>query len=92
MAGMRGSDQKQDAMFSYVSPEQGVPAELPLRPLRAMMDEILKRMSLRLAKLCVDTGRPSIPSEGLLRVLLLQICHTVHSERLLNEEVATVFF
>ena len=33
---MRGSDQKQHAMFSYVSPEKRVPAEHPLRSLRAM--------------------------------------------------------
>ena len=84
---MRGSDQKQDAMFSYVSPEQRVPAEHPLRPLRAMMDDILKQMSPRFAKLYADTGRPSIPPERLLRALLLQILYTVRSERLLMEQL-----
>jgi transposase len=84
---MRGSDQKQDAMFSYVSPEQRVPTEHPLRPLRAMMDDILKEMSPRFAKLFVDTGRPSIPPERLLRALLLQILYTVRSERLLMEQL-----
>jgi transposase len=84
---MRGSDQKQDAMFSYVSPEQRVPAEHPLRPLRAMMDDILKEMSPRFAKLYADTGRPSIPPERLLRALLLQILYTVRSERLLMEQL-----
>jgi hypothetical protein len=48
---MRGTDQKQDAMFSYVSPEQRLPAEHPLRPLRLLMDDILKEMSPRFAKL-----------------------------------------
>jgi hypothetical protein len=80
---MRGNDQKQDAMFSYVSPEQRVPTEHPLRALRAMMDDILKEMSPRFAKLYADTGRPSIPPERLLRALLLQILYTVRSERLL---------
>ena len=84
---MRGNDQKQDAMFSYVSPEQRVPAEHPLRPLRAMMDDILKEMSPRFAKLYADTGRPSIPPERLLRALLLQILYTVRSERLLMEQL-----
>ena len=84
---MRGSDQKQDAMFSYVSPEQRVPTEHPLRPLRAMMDDILKEMSPRFAKLYADTGRPSIPPERLLRALLLQILYTVRSERLLMEQL-----
>ena len=85
---MRGSDPKQDAMFSYVSPEHRVPAEHPLRPLRAMMDEILKEMSPRLAKLYADTGRPWIyPPERLLRALLLQVLYTVRSERLLMEQL-----
>jgi transposase len=77
---MRGNDQKQDAMFSYLSPEQRIPAEHPLRPLRAMMDDILKEMSPRFAKLYADTGRPSIPPERLLRALLLQILYTVRSD------------
>ncbi len=77
---MRGNDPKQDGMFSYVSPEQRVPAEHPLRPLRRMVDDILKEMSPRFAKLYADTGRPSIPPERLLRALLLQILYTVRSE------------
>ena len=84
---MRGSDPKQDGMFSYVSPEQRVPAEHPLRPLRTMVDNILKEMSPRFAKLYANTGRPSIPPERLLRALLLQILYTVRSERLLMEQL-----
>jgi transposase len=84
---MRGNDPKQDAMFSYVSPEQRVPVEHPLRPLRTMVDDILKEMSPRFAKLYADTGRPSIPPERLLRALLLQILYTVRSERLLMEQL-----
>ena len=83
---MRGNDPKQNGMFSYVSPEQRVPAEHPLRPLRTMVDDILKQMSPRFAKLYADTGRPSIPPERLLRALLLQILYTVRSERLLMEQ------
>ena len=74
-------------MFSYVSPEKRVPADHPLRPLRAMMDEILKEMSPRFAKLYARTGRPSIAPERLLRALLLQILYTVRSERLLVEQL-----
>lgn len=84
---MRGSDPKQDGMFSYVSPEQRVPAEHPLRPLRTMVDDILKEMSPRFANLYAQTGRPSIPPERLLRALLLQILYTVRSERLLMEQL-----
>ena len=84
---MRGNDPKQDGMFSYVSPEQRVPTEHPLRPLRTMVDDILKEMSPRFAKLYAETGRPSIPPERLLRALLLQILYTVRSERLLIEQL-----
>src|SRR6202158_1546620 len=85
---MRGIDPKQNGMFSYVSPEQRIPAEHPLRPLRAMMDDILKEMSPRFAKLYADTGRPSIPPERVLRALLLQVLYTVRSERLLMEQLS----
>jgi transposase len=84
---MRGTDQKQDAMFSYLSPENRIPTEHPLRPLRTMVDDILKQMSPRFARLYADTGRPSIPPERLLRALLLQILYTVRSERLLMEQL-----
>src|ERR1700683_4655554 len=84
---MRGNYPKQDGIFSYVSPEQRIPAEHPLRPLRTMVDDILKEMSPQFAKLYADTGRPSSPPERLLRALLLQILYTVRSERLLMEQL-----
>src|SRR2546428_839876 len=57
---MRGEDNKQEAMFSYVSPERRVPTDHPLRPIRAMVDGILKEMSPQFAKRYADVGRPSI--------------------------------
>lgn len=84
---MRGEDSKQEAIFSYVSPEQRVPADHPLRPIRAMVDGILKEMSPQFAKRYSDVGRPSIAPERLLRVLLLQIFYSVRSERLLMEQL-----
>ena len=84
---MRGPDQKQDAVFSYVSPEQRVPADHPLRQIRALVDGILKDMSPQFGKLYSDVGRPSIAPERLLRALLLQIFYSVRSERLLIEQL-----
>jgi transposase len=84
---MRGEDSKQEAMFSYVSPEQRVPADHPLRPVRAMVDGILKEMSPQFARRYSDVGRPSIAPERLLRLLLLQIFYSVRSERLLMEQL-----
>ena len=84
---MRGEDPKQEAIFSYVSPEQRVPPDHPLRPVREMVDTILKEMSPRFARLYSERGRPSIAPERLLRALLLQIFYSVRSERLLMEQL-----
>ena len=84
---MRGEDEKQQDMFSYISPEQRVPADHPLRAVREMVDQILKEMSPRFARLYSDVGRPSIAPERLLRTLLLQIFYTIRSERLLVEQL-----
>jgi len=84
---MRGGDQQQGAMFSYVSPEQRVPADHPLRPIRTMTDEVLRGLSRRLARLYAKTGRPSVAPEKLLRALLLQVLYSVRSERLLMEQL-----
>ena len=84
---MRGDDEQTSHMFSYVSPEQRVPADHPLRAIRALTDEALRSLSRRFAGLYSQTGRPSIPPAQLLRALLLQVLYTVRSERLLMEEL-----
>lgn len=84
---MRGDDFQQDAMFSYLSPEQRVPADHPLRPIRQMVDRVLKRLSPCFEGMYADGGRPSIPPEKLLRALLLQCLYSVRSERLLMEQL-----
>jgi transposase len=84
---MRGDDDLQEGMFSYLSPEKRVPADHPLRPIRKMVDEILKELSPKFAKLYSDVGRPSIAPERLLRSLLLQIFYSVRSERMLIEQL-----
>jgi len=84
---VRGDDQQTGQLFSYVSPEQRVPADHPLRPVRAMTDAALRRLSPRFEALYAQTGRPSVPPEKLLRALLLQILYSVRSERLLMEQL-----
>ena len=84
---MRGHDEQTTHMFSYLSPEQRVPADHPLRAVRALTDEALQTMSRRFASLYATTGRPSIPPEHWLRALLLQVLYTVRSERLFMEEL-----
>jgi transposase len=84
---MRGDNEQQAAMYSYISPEQRVPADHPLRPLRKMTDEIFQQLSSRFDQLYSRTGRPSIAPERLLRALLLQVLYSVRSERMLMEQL-----
>src|SRR5246127_5165710 len=84
---MRGTDTQQSSMFSYLSPEERVPAKHPLRPIRLMVDEALKSLSPAFSRLYSAFGRPSIPPEKLLRALLLQVLYAVRSERMLMEQL-----
>src|SRR5208337_86277 len=84
---MRGTDQQQGHVFSYISPEQRVRKDHPLRPIRTMVDQVLKELSPEFNKMYSKVGRPSIPPEQLLRALLLQMLYSVRSERLLMEEI-----
>jgi transposase len=84
---MRGDDKQQLSVFSYVSPEQRVPHDHPLRPLRTLTDEALQQLRRRLSKLYARTGRPSIAPERLLRALLLQVLYSVRSERMRMERL-----
>jgi transposase len=84
---MRGQDTQQAGMFSYLSPEERVPATHPLRPIRQYVDTALTALSPQLERLYARTGRPSIAPEKLLRALLLQVLYSLRSERLLMEEL-----
>ena len=74
-------------MASYISPEQRIPPDHPLRPIRQMTNEALRAISRDLDAVYSDIGRPSIPPEQLLRALLLQVLYTIRSERLLMEQL-----
>jgi transposase len=84
---MRGHDYQQSAAFSYLSPEERVPADHPLRPIRSMIDTALAELSPVFSQIYSTTGRPSIAPEKLLRALLLQVLYSVRSERMLMEQL-----
>src|SRR6202167_2641956 len=84
---MRGEDEKQSAMFSYVTLEQRIAKDHPLRSIRLMTDQALQRMSGKFDELYSSTGRPSIAPERLIRGLLLQVLYSVRSERQLMEQL-----
>jgi transposase len=84
---MRGEDEQQDAVFSYRRVEDRIAGDHPLRRIRAMMDESLKKMSVHFQAAYSRWGRPSIAPERLLRALLLQILYSIRSERQLMEQL-----
>src|SRR5579859_50154 len=84
---MRGQDTSQEAIFSYGSLEERIPASHPLRPIRRVVDEALRNISGEFSKLYSKIGRPSIAPEKLLRGLLLMVLYSIRSERRLMEEL-----
>lgn len=84
---MRGQARLQDGLFSYVSIEQRIPKDHPIRAMRKRTDLILDRMSPDFDRIYSDNGRPSIPPEYLLKSLWLQVLYSVRSERLLLEQL-----
>ena len=84
---MRGDDQQQTAMFSYLTLAQRIPMDHPARQIRVLVDRALGRMDGELEKLYSDTGRPSIAPERLLRATLLMILYSIRSERQVMEQM-----
>jgi transposase len=84
---MRGRDDRSEGLFSYVRLEKRIPADHPLRPIRALTDEALGALNERFEGLYSSMGRPSIPPEMLLRATLLQAFFSVRSERMLMEQI-----
>jgi len=84
---MRGADEQQSQIFSYLSPEARVRKDHPLRAIRVMVDEVLRQLSPQFEAMYASVGRPSIAPEKLLRAQLLQLLYTIRSERLLMEEM-----
>jgi len=84
---MRGADEQSGSMFSYISLEERVPPDHPLRAIRRITDRALAQLSPQFGRLYINFGRPSIAPEKLLRALLLQAIYTIRSERQLIEQL-----
>lgn len=84
---MRGIFRGHTQLFSYVSPESRVPAGHPLRKIRGLVRDVLKKLSRSFAKLYAKGGRPSVPPEQLLSALLIQALYGIRSERQLMEQL-----
>jgi len=84
---MRGTPTKQATMQTLLSPEQRVRADHPLREIKRLTDEALRKMSPLFEAMYSTEGRPSIPPETLLKASLLMALYSVRSERLFCEQL-----
>jgi transposase len=84
---MRGVDEQNGSLFSYVSLEERIPARHPLRKVAVIVNDALKALDGEFARLYARDGRPSIPPERLLRAALVQILFSVRSERQLMDQM-----
>ncbi len=84
---MRGFDEQQSAMFSYVTLERRISKDHPIRQIRVLTDRVLEDIGVELDKLYSSTGRPSIAPERLLRALLVMVLYSIRSERQLMEQL-----
>ena len=73
---MRGDNNQQQGMFSYISTEKRVPTEHSLRPIRKMVDEILQEMSPQFAKLYSDVGRRRLTTK-----FMVMLAHSLRATR-----------
>lgn len=86
-SGMRGKDEQQGVVYSYINLEDRIPADHPLRSIRTLVDRSLGELSPEFDRHYARRGRNSIPPERLLRALLLQILYSIRSERQLMEQL-----
>src|SRR5215211_2902251 len=84
---MRGLDDRSEGLFSYIRLEEWIPADHPLRGIKALADAALVALDRRFDALYSSLGRPSIPPEMLLRATMLQAFFSVRSERMLMEQI-----
>ena len=84
---MQGQRERSGYLFSYVSIEERIPANHPLRRIRILADQALNRLNPTFCALYAAEGRPSVPPEQLLLASLLQAFYGIRSERLLLEQL-----
>ena len=78
---MRGTKEQQAAIMLGVTADALVPKDHPIRRIRVIVDEVLEALSPRFEAMYSRRGRPSIPSEHLLKASLLMALYSVRSER-----------
>ena len=84
---MRGSFDSQPLIIADFNLKKRVPQDHPLRKIKPMVDQELKRLSPHFDQTDSHIGRPSIPPERVLKSILLVPLDSVRSERQLCEKL-----
>src|SRR4029453_222625 len=84
---MRGFQDKQTGMWSFVSIEDRIPSDHPLRRIKKLADQRLVELSGIFNRMYSEVGRPSIAPERILKSLLLIALYSVRSERQFCEQL-----
>lgn len=84
---MRGEDIFQESLFTTLQLESFVPTNHPLRSIKSLLDDAMKRLSWLFDSIYAPGGRESIPPERLIRAQLLQVLYSIRSERQLVEQI-----
>src|SRR5688500_9276725 len=85
---MRGAFDPQAVLFTVaIDLETRIRPDHPLRPIKRMVDEDLRRMNRRFDAAYSDEGRPSVPPERLIKAMLLQALYSIRSEAQLVERI-----
>jgi len=74
-------------MLCALNPEDLVPKDHPLREVKALADEALKRLDAQLDAMYAEHGRPSVPPEQLLKSMLLMALYSIRSDRMFHEQL-----
>ncbi len=86
---MKGTPERQAAVYHTFNVEDLIEPGHPLRPIKRMVDRALADMSRTFKAAYSDRGRPGVPPETLLKALLLQCLYTIRSERELCRRLKT---
>jgi transposase len=84
---VRGSQVRQLAMLTSLSPEELIPADHPIRRIRKVVDVVLADLDGEFAQMYAVGGRPSVPPEQLLKATVLMAMYSIRSERAFCERL-----
>ena len=84
---MRGKRDPQPTMLAFVSLDERVPPDRPLRSIKQVANDVLSSISDDFDSMYSRVGRASVPPERPLKSLLLVSLYSIRSERAFCQEL-----